>query len=170
MCSGVDESCGVFDSAGGDNTLKEGESEGCDLEVGKALASPNDKPERQDKSHVNDDQCSDSVTQLADTNVEDRVQTASLRLAGSDTSNSADCQVQDTEEAAMDIGAQLPVTSDSSSGADPARQLLVATEADPAQVLTATQDSTGGSPNNLNPALDTELPISQNELDDFFAD
>lgn len=128
-------------------------------------------------SHLNDDQCSDNVTQPVDTNAEGRVQTFSHTyplLANRDTSNSTDTEVQDMEEqAAMDtVCPQDHVTADGSSSS--AGQLVSVTEgsngADPArQLLAATEDS-GETPKELNSGLDAELPLSQNEVDDFFAE
>ena len=144
----------------------------CETEGSIALASQSDKTERQAKSHMNDDQCSDNVTQPVDTNAEGRVQTFSLScrlLANRDTSNSTDTEVQDMEEQAatdtvclqdhVTADGQLVSVSEGSNGADPARQLRLA----------ATEDN-GETPKELNSGLDTELPLSQNEVDDFFAE
>lgn len=149
----------------------------CETEGSIALALQSDKTEKQDKSHLNDDQCSDNVTQPVDTNAEGRVQTFSHTyplLANRDTSNSTDTEVQVMEEqAAMDtICPQDHVTADGSSSG--AGQLVIVTEvsngADPArQLLAATEDS-GETLKEVNSGLDTELPLSQNEVDDFFAE
>ena len=138
----------MLESTRGGNTLKEGERVGCGTEGGgTALASQNGKQERHDELHVNDDQSSDSVTQLADTNADSCVQTTSHGhlVAERDTSNSTGNEVQDTgEQEAMDIDAP--------------------------QLLIATEDSSGVTATELNSAPDTELLISQNELDEFFAE
>ena len=146
MYPGREASCGVLESTRGGNTLKEGEREGCGTEGGgKALALQNGKQERHEL-HVNDDQSSDSVTQLAVTNADSCVQTTSHGhlVAERDTSNSTGNEVQGTGEEAMDTDAP--------------------------QLLIATEDSSGVTTTELNSAPDTELLISQNELDEFFAE
>lgn len=148
MYSGREESFGMLENARGGNMLKEGEKEGCETEGGgKALASQNGKQERYDESHMNDDQSSDSVTQLVDTNADSCAQTTSHGhlVAEGDTSNSTGNEVQDMgEQEAMDTDAP--------------------------QLLIATEDSSGVTATELNSAPDTELLISQNELDEFFAE